>query len=177
MRGVKGYAIGVSAVEKFSSSHPLNNVVIRVSGMSHSALGGSFSLGVSLDGKTTIKLGTPVGRRREDGLYRGTHALDLREVPEFQSVREFYVHMNQRNGSGVRTNTSSSLNTLEIKDIINERTKHGTTMSELGNVLGKDPIFRKVKQIKIVSCAGRRNGNYKVFVWSLSPGQGPWAGA
>ena len=100
LRGVKGYALGVSAVEKFSSAHPLNNVVIRLSGMSHSALGGSFSLGASRDGKTIIKQGTPAGKRRADGLYRGTHTLDLRELPEFQSVREFYVHMNQSNGSG-----------------------------------------------------------------------------
>jgi len=114
LRGVKGRANGVGAVEKFSSAHPLNNVVIRLAGMSHSALGGSFSLGVSLDGKTIVKQGTPAGKRRADGLYRGTHTLDLREVPEFQGVREFYVHMNQRNCSGVRSNTSSSLNTLEI---------------------------------------------------------------
>ena len=114
LRGAKGFAIGVSAVEKFSSDHPLENIAIRLSGMSHSALGGSFSLGVSLDGKTIIKQGTPTGERRSDGLYSGTHTLDLSEVPDFKSVREFYVHMIQNNSSGVRTNTSSNLNTLEI---------------------------------------------------------------
>ena len=114
LRGAKGFAIDVNAVEKFSSGHPLKNIEICLSGMSHSALGGSFSLGASLDGKTIIKLGTQTGKRRADGLYRGTHTLDLREVPEFQSVREFHVHMNQRNNSGLRTNTSSSLDTLEI---------------------------------------------------------------
>ncbi len=114
LRGAKGRAIDVNAVEKFSSGHPLKNIEICLSGMSHSALGGAFSLGVSLDGKTIIKQGTPAGKRRSDGLYRGTHTLDLRGVPEFQSVREFYVHMNQSNGSGIRTNTSSSLHTLEI---------------------------------------------------------------
>ncbi len=114
LRGAKGLAIDVNAVEKFSSGHPLKNIEICLSGMSHSALGGSFSLGASLDGKTIIKLGTQTGKRRADGLYRGTHTLDLREVPEFQSVRKFHVHMNQRNNSGLRTNTSSSLDTLEI---------------------------------------------------------------
>ena len=114
LRGVEGYAIGVSAVERFCSAHPLNNIVVRLSGTSHSALGGSFSLGVSLDGKTIIKQAAPAGKRRADGLYSGTHTLDLCKMSEFQGVREFYVHMNQKNTSGVRTNTSSSLNTLEI---------------------------------------------------------------
>lgn len=114
LRGKKGYAIGTSVVEKFSSEHPLKQIVIRLSGMSHSALGGSFSLGVSLDGKTIIKQGTPDSTRRADGLYQGPHTLDLSDAPEFQGVREFYVHMNQSNSSGLPTNTSSSLSSLEI---------------------------------------------------------------
>ena len=114
LRGAKGSAVQVSAVQKFSSDRPLKDIRIRLSGMSQSALGGSYSLGVSLDGKTLLRQGVPDGKRRTNGLYSGTHTLDLSEDPDFQSIREFYVHMNQRNGSGVRTNTSSSLSTLEI---------------------------------------------------------------
>jgi len=114
MRGTSGFTSGVSAVEKFSSAYPLKNIVVRLVGWSHACLGGSFSMGVSLDGKTVIKQGTPAGKPRADGYYSGTHTADLTEVPEFQGVREFYVHMNQRNGSGARTNTSSELSKLEI---------------------------------------------------------------
>ena len=114
LRGASGYAIGASVVEKFRSDHRLNNLVIRLAGTSHSALGGSFSLGVSLDGKTIIKQGTPDTERRADGLFSGVHMLDLSDVSEFAGAQEFYVHMIQRNGSGVRGNTSSSLDRLEI---------------------------------------------------------------
>ena len=114
LRGASGYAIGASVVEKFRSDHRLNNLVIRLAGMSHSALGGSFSLGVSLDGKTIIKQGTPDTERRADGLFSGVHMLDLSDVSEFAGAQEFYVHMIQRNGSGIRGNTSSSLDRLEI---------------------------------------------------------------
>ena len=61
------------------------------------------------------------------------------------------------------------LNTLDIRDYMNENTRRGTTMSELGNVLGKDPIFLKVGSERIQSCASRQNGTYKVFVWRLNP--------
>ena len=47
--------------------------------------------------------------------YHGTHTLDLAGVPEFEGIREFYVHMRQSNGSGIRGNVSSRLDTLEIE--------------------------------------------------------------
>mgnify|MGYP003652863920 CR=1 FL=1 len=114
LRGKKRSGISVRVVEKFSSTQPLENIKIRLSGKSHSALGGSFALGVSLDGETILEEGTAMGTPRADGLYEGTHALDLSEHPDFQGVNMFYVHLIQRNGSGLETNTSSSLDRLEI---------------------------------------------------------------
>lgn len=117
IRGTDGHAVSVSAVEKFGSDHPLTNIVVRLTGWSHACLGGSFSMGVSLDGKTIIKQGTPLGEPRADGYYNGTHIADLTGVPEFQGVREFYVHMIQTNGSGIRGNMSSELSQLEIEAV------------------------------------------------------------
>lgn len=114
LRGASGHAVSASAVEKFKSKYPLENIVVRLTGMSHAVLGGSFSMGVSLDGKTILEQATPTEKPRADGHYSGAHTLDLGEVPQFHGVREFYVHMNQRNNSGVRGNISSRLNTLQI---------------------------------------------------------------
>jgi hypothetical protein len=115
MRGVSGGA-SANVVQKFVSQKPLNNIVIKLTGQCNGRnLGGSFSLGVSLDGKNVIKQGLsgsePVG---SDGTYCGTHIADLSATAEFKGVTAFYVHMGQSNGSGLRTGVSSSLATLEI---------------------------------------------------------------
>jgi hypothetical protein len=115
MRGMSGGA-SVTVVQKFVSQKPLNNIVIRLTGQYNGRnLGGSFSLGVSLDGKNVIKQGISGSEPVDsNGTYCGTHTADLSAMPAFKGIRAFYVHMSQSNSSGLRTAVSSSLATLEI---------------------------------------------------------------
>jgi len=114
LQGKPGSGVSVAVVEKFTSEYPLQDIAVRLTGMSHSALGGAFALGVSLDGETILYHGKADRDPRSDGLFEGTHTVDLGGAPEFSGIRDFYVHMIQRNGSGLKTNTSSRLNVLEI---------------------------------------------------------------
>ena len=59
------------------------------------------------------------------------------------------------------------LDTTQLRDYINRCLKHGTTVSELGNILGKYHEFVKVRKETRVSCAGRSSGSYKVCVWRV----------
>ena len=61
------------------------------------------------------------------------------------------------------------MNTQEIKDELNEKTKHGTTPGELGNLLGKGDgvhLFEKCGTVKIYHL-WRGFGNYPAFKWKL----------
>ena len=114
MRGAAGFVRSATVVERFRSAHRLKDIVIRLTGYSHSALGGSFSVGVSLDGKEVLSQGVRGGQPRNDGYYEGTHTIDLTDIPELQGVKEFYVLLTQLNGSGHHGNVSTRLNRLEI---------------------------------------------------------------
>ncbi|MDP6154905.1 MAG: DUF3860 domain-containing protein [Candidatus Thermoplasmatota archaeon] len=61
------------------------------------------------------------------------------------------------------------MDTTQLRDHINSVLKHGTTVSELGNILGKYGEFMKVRKETRVSCAGRSSGSYQVCVWRLAP--------
>ena len=64
------------------------------------------------------------------------------------------------------------MDTTQLRDHINTVMKHGTTVSELGNILGKYDEFTKVRKETRVSCAGRSSGSYQVCVWRLrKPGE------
>ncbi len=64
------------------------------------------------------------------------------------------------------------MDTTQLRDHINTVMKHGTTVSELGNILGKYDEFTKVRKEIRVSCAGRSSGSYQVCVWRLrEPGE------
>ena len=115
LRGVAGRGVRVSVVEKFTSDLPLEGIQVRLSGMSQQSLGGAFSLGVSLDGEEILAEGFRTSEPRADGKYEGDYALDLGENPAFTNVRSFYVHMTQRNSSGIQGNISSRLKALEIE--------------------------------------------------------------
>jgi len=116
LRGASGYGVSANVVQKFVSRRPLKDIVVRLTGLSNGRnLGGSFSLGVSLDGKNVIKQGVRGGEPEgSDGTYHGTHIADLSGIADFQGVTAFYVHMGQSNHSGLRGSVSSSLETLEI---------------------------------------------------------------
>lgn len=114
LRGMNGRGVSVDVVEKFSSKHALEQIIVRLEGMSHSSLGGSFALGLSLDGKTILKEGKATTERRSDGLFQGSHLLDVRSDPEFTGIQTMYVHLIQKNGSGIQGNISSRLDSLEI---------------------------------------------------------------
>ena len=61
------------------------------------------------------------------------------------------------------------MDTTQLRDHINSVLKHGTTVSELGNILGKYGEFMKVRKETRISCAGRSSGSYQVCVWCLTP--------
>ncbi len=115
LRGKVGGA-SANVVQKFSSSKPLGKVVVRLTGQCNGRnLGGSFSLGVSLDGQNVIAQGMRGGEpTAADGTYRGTFTADLSDIPEFKGVKAFYVHMGQVNSSGLTARASSRLESLEI---------------------------------------------------------------
>ncbi|MHA1989002.1 MAG: DUF3860 domain-containing protein [Promethearchaeota archaeon] len=61
--------------------------------------------------------------------------------------------------------------TKEILDHINSKSKHGTNLQILGNILGKDKDIVKVGTTKINEDENfSRNGHYKICVWALKPG-------
>ena len=55
--------------------------------------------------------------------------------------------------------------TTEIKDHLNQRTRHGTTMNQLGNILAKCSEFRKLEEPAMVSSV--THSGYKVCVGEL----------
>ena len=121
MRGRKGGAVASTIIEKLTSQKPLKDIIVRLTGQENRRnLGGSFSLGVSLDGKTILKTISPdpggkdTAHTRADGTFRGTLTLNLNDAPEFDGCKTFFVHMTQQNGAGVRTNVSSRVERLEV---------------------------------------------------------------
>lgn len=59
-----------------------------------------------------------------------------------------------------------SKNTGEILRSINDHFRHGTNTQILGNILAKDPRFRKIGMEYV---NGILSGQYKIAVWSLAP--------
>ena len=115
MRGAPGRAISTEVVQRFTSEQPLNDIVVRLEGSHNSAnLGGSTGLAVSLDGENVLVEGVPEGIVDSSGRWSGWHSADLREARQFAGIREFHVHLRQRNGSGIRSHISSRLQTLEV---------------------------------------------------------------
>lgn len=60
------------------------------------------------------------------------------------------------------------LDILQLRDYINTALKHGTTTSELGNVLNNNHMFRKIRMEKRVANGGRNAGSYDISVWGLN---------
>ncbi len=121
LRGRSGGAVASTIIEKLTSNKPLKDIVVRLVGFENRRnLGGSFSLGVSLDGKTILKQispdpkGSDATQTRPNGTFRGTVTLDLSATPEFDGCRTIFVHLQQRNGTGARGNVSSRLERLEV---------------------------------------------------------------
>ena len=115
MRGAPGRAVSTEVVQRFTSERPMRDIVVRLEGWHNSAnLGGSTALAVSLDGENVLVEGTSEGVTDSSGRWSGLHTADLREAQQFAEIREFYVHLRQRNGSGIRSHISSRLETLQI---------------------------------------------------------------
>lgn len=116
LRGRSGSGVSSTIIEKLTSEKPLKNIVVRLTGFEDSRnLGGSFSLGVSLDGKTVLSRVSPeISAEDSKNPFRGTVTLDLSGMPEFDGCQTFFVHLEQKNHSGVRSHVSSSLNQLEV---------------------------------------------------------------
>ena len=116
LRGRNGSRVKVEVVQKVTCMDSINDLVVTLRGRGNKPnLGGSFELGVSRDGKNIIAKESSVGKPVDgNGTFVGTLELDLSENPQFQGVREFYIHMIQENSSGVRASVSSSLSELTI---------------------------------------------------------------
>ncbi|MCF7854150.1 MAG: hypothetical protein K9N51_05070 [Candidatus Pacebacteria bacterium] len=114
MKGVSGYGRGVEIVQAFSAHCPLDNIVVRLAGESLGNLGGSFDLGISLDGQTIVAEGTRSPSPNGQPPSRGTYTADLSDNTMFSGIKQFYVHMIQRNSSGIESNIGSRLKRLEI---------------------------------------------------------------
>lgn len=59
------------------------------------------------------------------------------------------------------------MNTVALKDHINQQTRNGTTPGELTGVLSSNAEFQKVRQVKIHNCVGPSAGTYLVWIWGL----------
>ena len=60
------------------------------------------------------------------------------------------------------------LNTIQLRDLLNEAIKGGTSASELGSMLGKDKdLFVLLRKETVISHGRRDIGTYKVCVWGL----------
>lgn len=59
---------------------------------------------------------------------------------------------------------SGSKSTIEILDMINNSSRHGTTCQQLGNVLSKD---RNIVKIGHVKRGGIVSGTYNICEWAL----------
>ncbi len=55
-------------------------------------------------------------------------------------------------------------NTLEILDMINNSSRHGTTCQQLGNVLSKDRDIIKIEHIRQ---GGIISGTYNICEWAV----------
>lgn len=60
------------------------------------------------------------------------------------------------------------MSTTAIKDHLNQRMRHGTTMQQLGNVLAK---YKDFKQCGMERVSGILSGGYMVCVWELNEDQ------
>jgi len=60
------------------------------------------------------------------------------------------------------------LNSRQIHDYINQKSKWGATMHQITNVLAKDPKFEKLNGMERVGNAGKYDQQYRVCVWQLS---------
>ena len=60
------------------------------------------------------------------------------------------------------------METDNLVESINKLLKHGTTASELGNILARNPEFESIGTDKRVANTGRMGGSYSVCVWHLT---------
>ncbi|NQT52679.1 hypothetical protein HQ576_11535 [bacterium] len=114
--GVKGRGNVVALRWKFVSEKPLAAVQVRLECMAHArALGATNVLAVSLDGeKKLAEASTREQPKDKHGRFRGALAVDLTADARFQQTQEFWVHVEMHNNSGARTNTSNTLDALEV---------------------------------------------------------------
>jgi len=59
------------------------------------------------------------------------------------------------------------MGTDTLAEHINNLLKHGTTVSELGNILKGNPEFSLVRKEKRISSLGCKGGSYLVCLWHL----------
>jgi len=62
--------------------------------------------------------------------------------------------------------STDSAETGRIYDYINETSKWGVTMQQLGNILSKD---KDIRQVGTVRKQGTMSGGYDMMVWGLQP--------
>jgi len=115
--GVAGRANKVVLRWKFVAEQPLANLRVHLRNWANERNLGSWNnLAVSLDGEHKLVEETTRGKpANAQGTYRGTLTLDLTADPRFAGIREFWVHVELINNSGVRTGESNGVEDLCIE--------------------------------------------------------------
>jgi hypothetical protein len=119
--GVKGSENLVQLRWKFVCSKPLRGLRIVVEGAANGGnLGATNAAGLSIDGKTLLASDTTAAKTispRAQGWCKEPLTLDAGDRPELSGVREFCLHLEMKNTSGVLTNTSNKVTKFTVSAV------------------------------------------------------------
>jgi len=111
--GVAGAANTVAVRQKVVCDGPVNLRGVRSANYADEGnFAATNALGISLDGTTML------AQQATSGAANGADlTLDLTQDPRFANVREFWVHLIMRSGSGIKTATTNRITSLAIEGI------------------------------------------------------------
>jgi hypothetical protein len=111
--GVAGVSNVVAVRQKFVCDGPANLRKVQSTNYADEAnFAATNSLAISLDGTTIL------ARQATSGAASGANlTLDLAQDPRFANVREFWVHLIMRSGSGIKTATTNRVTSLAIEGV------------------------------------------------------------
>lgn len=108
LRGKSGRPVTVTLTEEFRSAKPLEALALSLDYRIRPGHGGEVRMGVSLDGKNVLRWSA---WKTESGVLTVEAGGDER----FRGVETFFVHLEQRNQSGIAGAVSSQLLSLSVE--------------------------------------------------------------
>lgn len=115
-RGVEGYVNTVVLRQRFVATEPLSRIRVRMQNTAYEKSLGAYNvLALSLDGKEKLLHATTAGKEGAAPRYSGVLEIDASHDARFQNVREFWVIIEMHNVSGAKTNTSNTVDWLEVE--------------------------------------------------------------